>query len=133
MLAPSGPQQSAQVVAQLLIGSWTRSPFALALDPPVAQRAGPPALPLPVSWLDSETSGGRARLPSAAAKLVRYLKHDSLRVCKPALRAVGNIVCAEDECDLTQNMVDLGIVPLLAALVRSPTRDIQKEVCWTLR
>jgi hypothetical protein len=126
--------RGAPAVAQLLIGGWTRSPFSLALDPPVAQRPGPPALPHVTMWpTESAASSGTIRLVSTAAKLVRFLRHESLRVCKPALRAVGNIVCAEDDCDLTQNMVDLGVVPLLASLVRSPARDIQKEVCWTLR
>ena len=116
--------------AHHLIGTWMRSPFS-SEDPIVAQRSLPPTWPSGV-WSEAKIKTG-VRLPSSAAKLVRFLRHESLRVCKPALRAVGNIVCAEDESDLTQHMVDLGVVPLLTALLRSPARDIQKEVCWTLR
>jgi importin subunit alpha-1 len=121
-----GAAGSVQAVAQLLIGSWTRSPFAIMLDQRVAHQDPFLATPWPG---EKETT---IRLPSTAAKLVRFLRQDNLRICKPALRAIGNIVCAEDDCDLTQNMIDLGVVPLLAALVQSPTREIQKEVCWTL-
>ena len=124
----SGDLAGLRAVAQHVIGSWVRSPFS-SVDPIVSQRISPP------SWPSGSWPPGLAgvRLPSLAAKLVRFLRHESQRVCKPALRAVGNIVCAEDESDLTQNMVDLGVVPLLTALLRSPARDIQKEVCWTLR
>lgn len=123
----SGDPSGVRTLAQHVIGAWTRSPFC-AEDPAVAQSVAPPAWPTGV-W----PATGTVRLPSTAAKLVRFLRHESLRVCKPALRAVGNIVCAEDESDLTQHMVDLGVVPLLTALLRNPARDIQKEVCWTLR
>jgi hypothetical protein len=56
-------------------------------------------------------------VPSTAAKLVSKLRHDSTRVCKPALRALGNIVCAEDERDFTQAVVNLGLAPLLRQLM----------------
>jgi hypothetical protein len=41
-------------------------------------------------------------LHATIAKLLRLLRHESVRVAKPALRAVGNVVCAEDERDFTQ-------------------------------
>ena len=126
----SGDPAGVRRLALHVIGQWACSPFS-ADDPPVAQLHAPPAWPAG-AWPTGGTAAG-VRLPSSAAKLVRFLRHESLRVCKPALRAVGNIVCAEDESDLTQHMVDLGVVPLLTALLRSPARDIQKEVCWTLR
>lgn len=127
LVTSSSDPAGARALAHHVIGMWVRSPFSFEEDPPVAQM--PPAWPSG-AW---PADGGAVRLPSSAAKLVRFLRHESLRVCKPALRAVGNIVCAEDESDLTQHMVDLGVVPLLTALLRSPTREIQKEVCWTLR
>ena len=71
-------------------------------------------------------------LPSVAAKLARLLKHSSSRIVKPSLRAIGNIVCAEDERDYTQAVVDLGIVPLLQRLIESAGRELQKEACWTV-
>lgn len=38
----------------------------------------------------------------ACAMLVQLLSNGSWRVTKPALRAIGNIVCAEDDHDYTQ-------------------------------
>lgn len=72
-------------------------------------------------------------LPSAACRVVRLLRHDSTRVTKPALRCVGNIVCAEDnDHDFTQVLVDLGVVSQLNRLMVSSARDILKEACWTM-
>jgi Armadillo/beta-catenin-like repeat len=47
-------------------------------------------------------------------------------------RQIGNIVCAEDEVDYTQLIMDAGAVPCLRQLVAHSTREVQKEACWTL-
>ncbi|RHY65574.1 hypothetical protein DYB30_010395 [Aphanomyces astaci] len=83
-------------------------------------------------------------------RLVELLGHNSWRVTKPALRAIGNIVCAEDDHDYTQvrthsTMVTrlalelpkpilyrCGAVPSLRKLIAHSNREIQKEACWTL-
>lgn len=66
--------------------------------------------------------------------LVMHLQHSSARVIKPALRAVGNIVCAEDDKvqTLTQAVVDAGAVHVLRTLIDHPAPEIAKEACWTL-
>ncbi|CAM9872568.1 unnamed protein product, partial [Hapterophycus canaliculatus] len=61
-------------------------------------------------------------------RLVELLKHRSWRVTKPALRTIGNIVCAEDDTDYTQHIIDAGAVPCLQQLIAHSNRDIQKEV-----
>ena len=58
--------------------------------------------------------------------------HWSWRVTKPALRTIGNIVCAEDDADYTQHIIEAGAVPCLRNLVGHSNREIQKEACWTL-
>ena len=64
---------------------------------------------------------------------MRLLRHESSRVAKPALRCVGNIVCAEDaQHDFTQTLVDMGVVPQLRRLMELSARDILKEACWTM-
>lgn len=65
-------------------------------------------------------------------KLVNLLKNKAWRVVKPALRTVGNIVCAEDEQDYTQHILDCGAIPLLTKLIQHPHKEIQKEACWTI-
>lgn len=65
-------------------------------------------------------------------RLVALLGHPCAAAMKPALRCVGNIVCADTDHDFTQHIVVLGAVPSLCALVRSPSKDVQKEACWTL-
>ncbi|CAN0430860.1 unnamed protein product, partial [Ectocarpus sp. 12 AP-2014] len=65
-------------------------------------------------------------------RLVELLKHRSWRVTKPALRTIGNIVCAEDDTDYTQHIIDAGAVPCLQQLIAHSNREIQKEACWTL-
>ncbi|GBG33116.1 Importin subunit alpha [Hondaea fermentalgiana] len=65
-------------------------------------------------------------------RLVELLHNKSWRVVKPALRTVGNIVCAEDEQDYTQQIIECGAVPCLKDLISHSNRDIQKEACWTL-
>ena len=56
-------------------------------------------------------------MPSIAAKLIRMLRQNVTRLSKPAMRALGNIVCAEDERDFTQAVVNMGLVPLLRSLM----------------
>ena len=63
--------------------------------------------------------------------LTVLLSHRSWRVVKPALRTIGNIVCAEDEIDYTQHIVDHNTVPYLRKLIDHSNREIQKEACWT--
>ena len=65
-------------------------------------------------------------------RLVQLLTHGSWRVVKPALRTVGNIVCAEDEADYTQHVIEAEAVPCLRQLIAHTNREIQKEACWTL-
>ena len=65
-------------------------------------------------------------------RLVELLKEKSWRVVKPALRTIGNIVCAEDDQDYTQHIIDCGAVVCLRKLIDHSNREIQKEACWTL-
>ena len=77
-------------------------------------------------------------------RLVELLLHPSWRVTKPALRTIGNIVCAEcsDDTnhssssslptDYTEIILYCGAVPRLMELVTHSNREIQKEACWTL-
>ena len=70
-------------------------------------------------------------------RLVELLIHPSWRVTKPALRTIGNIVCAEcsDDAhgtDYTEVILECNAVPRLKELVTHSNREIQKEACWTL-
>jgi hypothetical protein len=74
-------------------------------------------------------------------RLVDLLMHPSWRVTKPALRTIGNIVCAEcsDDAlsagpttDYTEVILECQAVPRLKELVTHSNREIQKEACWTL-
>jgi hypothetical protein len=82
-------------------------------------------------------------------RLVELLVHPSWRVTKPALRTIGNIVCAEcsDDANLNNNgnlnnnitntdytevILECGAVPRLKELITHSNREIQKEACWTL-
>jgi len=89
-------------------------------------------------------------------RLVDLLLHPSWRVTKPALRTIGNIVCAEcvDDstsgshtasftfgenasstphiADFTEIILEYGAVPRLKELITHGNREIQKEACWTL-
>jgi importin subunit alpha-6/7 len=75
-------------------------------------------------------------------RLVELLGHSSWRVTKPALRTIGNIVCAEcsddsnqssvTPTDYTEVILECGAVPKLKELVTHNNREIQKEACWTL-
>jgi hypothetical protein len=71
--------------------------------------------------------------------LIELLLHPYPKVVKPALRTIGNVVCAE--CtdtqhssipDYTEVILDLNAVPYLKDLVCHENREIQKEACWTL-
>jgi len=90
----------------------------------------------------SEPKGG------LVPRLVELLLHDSWRVTKPALRTIGNIVCAEcsddnagsggntgsgsSSTDYTEVILECNAVPRLKELVTHSNREIQKESCWTL-
>lgn len=72
-------------------------------------------------------------------RLIELLLHPHPRVIKPALRTIGNVVCAE--CtdtqhssipDYTEVILELNAVPYLKDLVSHENREIQKESCWTL-
>ena len=71
-------------------------------------------------------------------RLVELLMHLSWRVTKPALRTIGNIVCAECSedtgvtTDYTEVILDCNAVPRLKELITHSNREIQKEACWTL-
>jgi importin subunit alpha-1 len=73
-------------------------------------------------------------------RLVELLLHASWRVTKPALRTIGNIVCAEcsddnngsTTTDYTEVILECEAVPRLKELVTHSNREIQKEACWTL-
>ncbi|KAL9180329.1 hypothetical protein ACHAXT_008299 [Thalassiosira profunda] len=78
-------------------------------------------------------------------RLVELLLHSSPKVSKPALRTVGNIVCADcgaDQTDVhgnalpvtdfTEVVLECGAVPCLRMLIGHRNREIQKEACWTL-
>ncbi|CAM9262705.1 unnamed protein product [Ascophyllum nodosum] len=65
-------------------------------------------------------------------RLVELLDHPSSQVVKPALRTIGNVVCAEDEADYTEAILEAGSVVCLKRLIAHPNREIQKEACWTL-
>ncbi len=81
-------------------------------------------------------------------RLVDLLHHKNWRVTKPALRTIGNIVCAEyDEdigtsadsgkpanmlTDFTEVILECDAVPRLKSLINHSNREIQKEACWTL-
>lgn len=77
-------------------------------------------------------------------RLVELLLHPSPKVAKPALRTVGNIVCADctdqqdqygntmPAVDFTEIVLECEAVPCLRQLVEHHNREIQKEACWTL-
>lgn len=73
-------------------------------------------------------------------RLVELLTHASWRVTKPALRTIGNIVCAECSDpdgitatqDYTEVILECHAVPRLQTLITHVNREIQKEACWTL-
>ncbi|CAN0504404.1 unnamed protein product, partial [Ectocarpus sp. 8 AP-2014] len=65
-------------------------------------------------------------------RLVQLLDHPSSQVVKPALRTIGNVVCAEDDADYTEAILEAGSVVCLKKLIAHPNREIQKEACWTL-
>jgi hypothetical protein len=78
-------------------------------------------------------------------RLVELLLHPSPKVAKPALRTVGNIVCADSSdqqdqnngtirpvVDFTEIILEWNAVACLRQLVEHPNREIQKEACWTL-
>ncbi|CAM9762055.1 unnamed protein product, partial [Ectocarpus sp. 8 AP-2014] len=75
----------------------------------------------------------RLGLESGVCKrLVQLLDHPSSQVVKPALRTIGNVVCAEDDADYTEAILEAGSVVCLKKLIAHPNREIQKEACWTL-
>ena len=82
------------------------------------------------------TSSPLAPRGGLVPRLVDLLGHASWRVTKPALRTIGNIVCAEcseeSTTDYTETILDCNAVPKLKELVTHSNREIQKEACWTL-
>lgn len=120
------------------VGRWELGVYAPAADAAVAAAPLPTAAPRgePPPAVDvaarADEHAGCVSQPSTLAKLIRLMRSDAVRVCKPALRAVGNIVCAEDTHDFTQAAVRLGLVRVLTSLLDHRKSDIQKEACWTM-
>eukprot|EP00924_Labyrinthula_sp_SR-Ha-C_P015035 maker-scaffold_9-snap-gene-6.50-mRNA-1 protein AED:0.01 eAED:0.01 QI:97/0.66/0.5/1/1/1/4/0/934 len=69
---------------------------------------------------------------NVCVRLVALLSSKHWRVVKPALRTVGNIVCAEDDQEYTQHILDCGAIGHLTKLITHQHKDIQKEACWTI-
>ena len=78
-------------------------------------------------------------------RLIELLLHSSPKVAKPALRTIGNCVCAEcttpdsemsdrgvPVVDYTEVVLEYDAVPRLRELIDHEHREIQKEACWTL-
>lgn len=126
---PSSPPSSSAVSKSLTTSSSSFLPSSPAAAAPAPTGAGPGARP----GAAAGAGFGLVVLPPAACRVVRLLRHESSRVAKPALRCVGNIVCAEDtQHDFTQTLVDMGVVPQLRRLMELSARDILKEACWTM-
>mmetsp|Transcript_4007 Transcript_4007/g.6856 ORF Transcript_4007/g.6856 Transcript_4007/m.6856 type:complete len:916 (-) Transcript_4007:1084-3831(-) len=99
-----------------------------------------------------ETDWTSNTLPPAAPqngiipRLIELLLHSSPKVAKPALRTIGNCVCAECTApdndssgrgampvvDYTEVVLEYDAVPRLRELIDHEHREIQKEACWTL-
>lgn len=100
-----------------------------------------------------ETDWTSSSLPPTAPengiipRLVELLTHPSPKVAKPALRTIGNCVCADctspgdsdnqgqgamPVVDYTEVVLEYDAVPRLRQLVDHEHREIQKEACWTL-
>lgn len=92
----------------------------------------------PSSHISAVTTSKSSSSPRGGLvpRLVELLGHASWRVTKPALRTIGNIVCAEcseeSSTDYTEIILDCHAVPKLKELVTHSNREIQKEACWTL-
>lgn len=92
----------------------------------------------PSSHISAVTTSSKPQAPRGGLvpRLVELLGHASWRVTKPALRTIGNIVCAEcseeSSTDYTEIILDCNAVPKLKELVTHSNREIQKEACWTL-
>ena len=83
---------------------------------------------------------------SIIPRLIELLLHSSPKVAKPALRTIGNCVCAECAApdndqpgrgplpmvDYTEVVLEYDAVPRLRELIDHGHREIQKEACWTL-
>jgi hypothetical protein len=65
-------------------------------------------------------------------RLVELLGNESYDVVKPALLAIGNIICTEGKIESTALIIEVGVLPHLKKFVLSESKDIQKEACWTL-
>ena len=47
----------------------------------------------------------------------------------PTLRLVGNIMTGNDA--QTQEVIDLGVLPILVSLLDHPKKNVRKEACWS--
>jgi len=66
-----------------------------------------------------------------AIKVVGCLVSPSSKIKLPALRSIGNIVTGAD--DLTQEIVNIGALPMLGQLVTAGTKQQErKEACWAI-
>ncbi len=66
----------------------------------------------------------------AASRCIELLLHPEPKVRIPALRTIGSIVSGAKF--QTQQIVSLGVLPLLHRLLRDELVDIRKETCWTI-
>ena len=92
----------------------------------------------------SQSKSQMSAVNGLVPRLVQLLLHDTPKVAKPALRTVGNIVCADcadthDQfgntlpvVDFTEVVIECMAVPFLRRLIGHHHREIQKEACWTL-
>eukprot|EP01091_Cochliopodium_minus_P014985 TRINITY_DN5216_c0_g1_i2.p1 TRINITY_DN5216_c0_g1~~TRINITY_DN5216_c0_g1_i2.p1 ORF type:complete len:278 (-),score=46.76 TRINITY_DN5216_c0_g1_i2:490-1323(-) len=53
---------------------------------------------------------------------------NSILLPVPALRILGNIVTGNTQ--QTQAMIDLGVLPTLKMLLKSPKKSLRRETCW---
>ena len=121
----------------LTFACWTLSHFC---DGPAYHIAAVIYSETSVARPGSRMSPGDGLVP----RLVELLLHPSPKVAKPALRTIGNIVCADctdqqdqygntlPAVDFTEIILECRAVPCLRQLVEHHNREIQKEACWTL-
>lgn len=59
-----------------------------------------------------------------------FCSHKSSTVQTPALRSMGNVVTGDD--DITQVVVDMGLLVPLKNLLSSQRANLKKEACWCI-
>lgn len=61
-------------------------------------------------------------------RLISLMEHKSEKVIIPATRSLGNIVSGNDQ--ITQKVLDAGLIPMLEKLTSHSKETILKEVYW---